>query len=185
MGPPTEWFLPSHSFPPPKWQLPCGCCCKNQYYRQTWQLVSAVCSTQNLHSPLFLEMEYTQIPSLTSQVELTLQFWRNRGCQCLLMGWLHRAREWSKQEDTPESPAWLTRACSGHLSPHLFRRGALPRPQHWPNSIPSKPIRLWGCFQTQEDQSMFRTEGTSSQFTANKTQATHHKTHMHTKHWEF
>lgn len=53
MGPPTEWFLPSHSFPPPKWQLPCGCCCKNQYYRQTWQLVSAVCSTRNLHSPFF------------------------------------------------------------------------------------------------------------------------------------
>lgn len=105
----------------------------------------------------------------------TLQFWRDRGPQCRPVDWLHRAREWSRQEGTPESSWWLTRAYSGHISPHLFRRGALPRPQHWPNSIPSKPIRLWGCFQTQEDQSMFRTEGTSAQFTANETQATNHK----------
>lgn len=115
------------------------------------------------------------MPSLTSQVKPTLQFWSDRGSQCLLVDWLHRAREGSRQEGTPESSWWLTRACSGHLSPHLFRRGALPGPQHWPSSIPSKPIRLWGCFQTQEDQSVFRTEGTSARFTANKTQATHHK----------
>lgn len=76
---------------------------------------------------------------------------------------------------TPESSSGLTRTYNGHLSPHTFRRGALPRPQHWTNSIPSRTITLWGCFQIQEDQSKSRPEGVSSWFAANKMQATHHK----------
>lgn len=75
----------------------------------------------------------------------------------------------------PESPSGLMRTSSGHLSPHLFRRGALPRPQNWINSIPSKTIWLWGCFQIQEDQRKSRPEGRSSWFAANKVQAIHHK----------